>query len=212
MDELPFKIHRRNPKVIYVNEDVDIPMVVKEDRMGTNTLTYKGKIYTFQKNIPKSDLEHEKAHCEAEPSKVVSNKGVVAWLEDEIRADLLTYKETGKPERILDRLNSRASDVRIYHMDGHYNYYEQTKHTLGHIEDVYRKYWDYLPDQWKKDYVRFMSHSGHKLDRLRSEGKNCNPPKDYHVRWLRKGDYDVKRKRVVHGRDKVTGFIVKEVK
>jgi hypothetical protein len=215
MEALPFKVHRRNPKVIYVGKDVEVPTPIREDRMGANALTYKGKIYSFQKNLPKSDLEHEEAHCRAEPSHVISNKGVVAWLEDEVRADLLTYKETGKPERIFDRLNSRASDARVYHLQDQgvsYNYYEQTKHALIHIEEVYRKYWDYLPDQWKKDYVKFMSYSGKKLERLRQEGKNCNPPKDYYVRWLKNGDYDVGKKRVVKGRDEITGFVVRKVK
>jgi hypothetical protein len=214
MEQLPFKIHNRKPKVIYVGKDVEVPPIVEKERMGTDALVYKGNIYTFQKKIPVETLEHEKAHCRAEPSHVVSPKGVVAWLDDEVRADLLTYKETGRPERIFDRLNSRASDARVYHLqDGvNYNYYEQTKHTLEHIEEIYRKYWDYLPDQWKKDYVKFMEHSGKKLERLRLEGKNCNPPKDYYVRWLRKGDYDVKKKRVYGKRDEVTGFVVRKVR
>ena len=212
MDKLPFKIINKNPEVIHVDRDTEVPSIVREERMGTDALTYEGKIYSFEKELPVETLNHEKAHVRAEPSKIVSNKGVVAWLDDEVRADLLTYKETGQPARIFDRLNSRACDARIYHLDGHYNFYEQTKHTLGHIEDVYRKYWDYLPNQWKKDYAKFMSYSGRKLERLRSEGKNCNPPKDYYVRWLRNGDYDVKKRRVVKRRDEITGFITKGVK
>lgn len=215
MDKLPFKVHKSNPKVVYVDKDVEVPDIVNEDRMGTDALTYEGTIYTFQKKTPYDILEHEKAHCRAEPSRVVSNKGVSTWLDDEVRADLLTYKETGKPERIFDRLNSRACDARIYHLNSDvtdYNFYEQTKHTLGHIEDVYRKYWSYLPNQWKKDYAKFMEYSGRKLERLRAEGKNCNPPKDYYIRWLRNGDYDVKKKRIVKKRDEITGFIVKGVK
>lgn len=213
--ELPFKVRNKNPEVIYVTKDIVVPEIVRSERMGTNALTYKGKVYSFRKRLPVEILEHEKAHVRAEPSRVISNKGVVAWLEDELRADLLTYKETGQPSRIFDRLNSRACDVRIYHLNSDvvdYNFYEQTKHTLGHIEDVYRKYWAYLPPQWKKDYVKFVECSQRKLERLRLEGKNCNPPKDYYVRWLRNGDYEVKKKRVVKRRDEVTGFIVREAK
>lgn len=215
MDTLPFKVRNRKPQVIYVDKDVEVPSVVKKERMGTDALSYNGKVYSFKKQLPVETLEHEEAHFKVEPSRVVSNKGVVAWLEDEVRADLLTYKETGKPERIFDRLNSRACDARIYHLNSDvvdYNFYEQTKHTLGHIEDVYRKYWSYLPPQWKKDYVKFIEYSQRKLEKLRLQGRNCNPPKDYYVRWLRNGDYEVKKKRIVKGRDKITGFIVKEAK
>jgi hypothetical protein len=215
MEQLPFKLRKHEPEVILVNKDTDVPSIVIKERMGTDALTYKGKIYSFKKKLPIETLEHEKAHCRAEPSRVVSHKGVVSWLEDEVRADLLTYKETGRPERIFDRLNSRACDARIYHLEDEsvsYNYYEQSKHALIHIEEVYRKYWDYLPDRWKKDYVRFMEHSGKRLEKLRLQGKNMNPPRDYYVRWLRNGDYAVSKKKVTNGRDEITGFITKKVK
>jgi len=216
MDNLPFKINKKEPEIIYVDSEAIVPKIVKEDRLGTNALTYHGKIYAFHKKLPKDVIDHEKAHCEAESSSEISPKGIKAWLEDEVRADLLTYKETGRPERIYDRLHSRASDARLYHMDSDvkswYNYYDQTKHALEHIEIVYRKYWDYLPAQWKKDYGKFMEQSGRKLERLRKEGKNWNPSKDYTVRRSRIGDYDVSKKRTVYRRDRNTGFVVRGVK
>lgn len=217
MEQLPFKVRNRKSQIIYVDKSVDVPAFVKANRMGTNALVYKGKVYIFHKRVPKNVLDHEIAHVRAAKSSAISPKGVVAFLEDEVRADLLTYKETGKPERIYDRLHSRASDARVYHIQGRdlgisYNYYEQTKHALGHIEDVYKKYWTYLPERWKKDYVKFVEYSHRKLEKLRLQGKNCNPPRDYYVRWLKNGDYDVKKRRVIKKRDEVTGFIVKGVK
>ena len=216
MSELPFKVRNKEPQVILVKRDTKVPAVVRNERFGTNALTYKGKVYVFNKNVPKKVLDHEKSHCSAEKSHVVSPKGVMAWLEDELRADLVTYQKSGEPERIYDRLNSRASDARMYHMDGDthdwYNYYEQSKHSVEHIERVYRKYWDYLPSQWKKDYIKFIEHSYQKLGKLREQGRNCNPPKDYCVRRFPSGNYDVKKKRVIRKRDSVTGFMVKGVK
>lgn len=211
MEQLPFRVKNCEPQIIYVG-DTEVPKKVREERMGTNALVYRGKIYKFNKRIPKDVIEHEKAHCRAEKSDIISPKGVMAWLDDEVRADLLTYKETGRPERIYDRLQSRASDARVYHMDGvDFNYYQQTKHALEHIERAYQKYWDVLPEQWKRDYVRFMEYSGKRLGKLRLQ-RQGNPPRDYYLRWLKNGDYEVGKKKVVNGRDEVTGFVTKRVK
>lgn len=215
MDTLPFKVRKKNPEVIYVTKDTILPKAVVEDRLNADALNYRGKIYLFKKRIPKYTMEHEKSHVELGETKPRTPKGVVAWLEDEVKADLLTYQKTGEPKHIYDRMESRACDVRMYHLDSkvvNYNYYEQTKHTVGHMEDAYRKYWTYLPEAWKKDVVKFLEISQRNLEKMRLQGKNLNPPKDYYLRWLKGGDYEVTRPKIVKKRDDVTGFIVKGVK
>lgn len=215
MDKLPFKVRKVEPEVIHVDKSTVLPKAVEEGRLGSTAVMYKGKIYAFSKNLPKRSIEHEKAHVQIVNSRIKSPKGVVALLDDEVKADLLTYQRTGYPKNIYNYINSRAVDARAYHLednDSKYNFYEQNKHILGHIEEVYKRYWQYLPEQWKKDYYRWMNETQRGLSQMQRVGKNTNPPGDYQIKKFKSGDYDVHKKKVVKKRDEITGFIVKGVK
>jgi len=217
MNELPFKVRKREPEIIQVDKSTALPKEVEEGRLGSTAVMYKGKIYAFSKRLPKQSIEHEKAHVQIVNSKLKSPKGIVAWLDDEVKADLLTYQRTGEPKSITNYLNSRAIDARYYHLEtdikqGYkYNLYEQNRHILGHIEEAYKRYWDYLPEQWEKDYKKWMDSMQRGLESDRRLGKNVNPPGDYQVKKFKAGGYDVHKRKVVKKRDKVTGFIVKSV-
>jgi len=214
MEQLPFKVRRKEPEVIYVGKDTVVPRAVREGRLGSTAVMYNGKVYAFSKNLPKRSIEHEKAHVQIVNSKLKSPKGVVAQLDDEVKADLLTYQRTGEPKSIYNYMNSRAIDARLYHLsddDDKYNIYEHNKHILGHMKEVYQRYWQYLPEQWKKDYYKWVNETQRGLGQMQRAGKNTNPPGDYQVKRFKTGDYDVHKKRVVKKRDKITGFIVKGV-
>jgi len=213
MEQLPFKVRKKNPEVIYVGNNTDVPEVVRKDRMGADAATYKGKIYLFKKNVPKSTMEHEVAHTMIVQDKTKSPKGVVSWLDDEVKADIYTWHKYGFPSSIYNNLHARARDVNVYHMSNEkYNHYEHTKHTLEHMDRVYKKYWEYIPEQWKKDYLKFSAYGNRMLSKWQRLGKNTNPSGDYFLRKNRIGEWKTVNKKVVRKRDKITGFIVKGVK
>lgn len=217
MDKLPFKVRKVNPEVIQVGKDTNVPGRIRFQRLGTDALADNGKIYLFHKNIPKETMEHEVAHVVIPKERIKTPKGVTAWLDDEVKADIYTYYKYGHPKSIAVYLNSRAMDARLHHMDDElaerYNYYELTKHTLEHIERVYKKYWDYLPEQWKKDYIKFIDYTEGRLKKFRETGQNTNPPYDYTAKARKgSGSYKIKKNKIIKKRDEITGFIVKGVK
>ena len=89
MQKLPFKIRSVNPKIVHVTSNVSIPDAVKDDRQGAAAIFYRGKIYTFRKNLPKHVIEHEKAHAQITDDKTKTPTGSTAWLNNEIAADIL---------------------------------------------------------------------------------------------------------------------------
>ena len=217
MEQLPFRVRKKEPEVIYVGKDTDIPAKIRFNRMGADALADDGKIYLFQKKTSRDVLEHEKAHIVIAKDKTKTPKGVTAWLDDEVKADLYTYYHYGHPKHIYWYLHSRSMDARLHHMDDEiaekHNYYELTKHTLEHMEKVYKKYWDYLPEPWKKDYYKFVDYTEGRLAKFRKWGRKYNPPLDFTTKITNRktGEYGIKQNKVVKKRDKITGFIVKGV-
>lgn len=198
---VPFKVNTRKIEIVQVDKDTDVPKGVREGRWGEEAVTYKGKIYLFKKNPSKYTLEHEKAHVIIKKEDNPTLTGVTAELDDEVKADLYTYHKIGKPQSISKHLHSRAGDTMMTHMvfdkGKKYNYYQQTKHMLYHIQKVYKKYWEYLPEQWKKDYNDFVTKVEKALSRSKILRRNTNPPGDYVIDKLRDGSYDIKRVKVI---------------
>jgi hypothetical protein len=197
--KLPFKLRKVEPKIIYVDRN-DKTSKQKEDWGEGAHVGFDNKIYVFEKNPSKYTLEHEKAHVLIKSEEVPTYTGVAQLLDDEIKADLYTYYKMGQPKSISKHLYSRAGDAIMHHSmadkEKKYNYYHQIKHMLYHIQKVYKKHWDYLPEQWKKDYNGFVISVQQSLEKQKKEGKDTNPPKDYTVGRLKGGGYDIKRARV----------------
>lgn len=217
-NKLPFNVRNIRPEVILVSEttEAQIPKDVNEGRMGCPMVTYKGKIYVFRKDLPKFAMQHEMAHVQIPKDKTRSPKGVIAWLDDEVKADLLTYQKTGQPESIKDYLRSRYEDARFYHLvndriEGKYNTYEHGIHSVNHIERAYKKYWEYLPEQWKKDYREFMGCVDNLKRHAKDKGYCMNPPIDFDIYKTRTGQRMIKRKKVVRKPDRITGFMTRQV-
>lgn len=195
--QLPFKIRSVKPEIIQVDKNTVVPNGVREGRWGEEAVTYKGKIYLFRKSVPKYTIEHEKAHVAIKREDNPTLTGVTAELDDEVKADLYTYQKMGKPQSISAHLHSRAGDAMATHMifdkEKRYNYYQQISHMLYHIKKVYKKYWEYMPEQWKKDYDDFANKVEKSLAKQRVECANRNPSNDYAMGRLKSGGYDIKR-------------------
>lgn len=214
--KLPFKVRNIEPEVVVVSETTKmLPKDVMAGRLGCPMVVYKGKVYVYRKNMPKFSMEHEKAHTQIEKDKTKSPKGVISWLDDEIKADLLTYQKTGQPKSISGYLNARFDDARYYHLandyDGRHNTYEHSLHSVSHLERAYKKYWEYLPEQWKRDYREFMNKIDDLKEQSKRKGYHVNPVCDFDIYKTRTGQRIIKRKKVIRKPDRITGFLTRQV-
>jgi hypothetical protein len=214
MRKLPFKIRSANPEIVHVTSGANVPDAVKNDRQGAVALYYKGKIYTFRKNLPKHVIEHEKAHAQITDDKTKTPTGSTAWLNNEIAADILTYKRTGKPEHIKDYIWSRLKELGYYHsMDDifarKFNRYQVNSHAVAHLLKAYYKYYDFLPEAWQNDVDKFQREAERLLASMRKRGYHQRPGGDYFIKHRhRDGSFDVNYRRVIRKRDDITGLFV----
>ena len=209
---LPFKVRKSNPEVIHVKNDTDMPYTVRNDRLGSDALVHKGKIYKFKLNLPKWVMEHEISHTQIPNDKTKSPLHSTAWLNDEIAADLLTYQKTGYPKSIKEFINSRAMDLFYIHLsnnvEGKYNKYETREHVIHHIRKAYHKYWEYLPAQWKKDVDNFFKQYEKWHLKYLERGEHLRPAGDFRLERNHTGDYKIHKRRIVRKRDEMTGFMM----
>lgn len=210
--KLPFKIRYVNPEIVQVSSGIYVPNAVKGDRQGAVAIFHRGKIYAFRKNLPRHVLEHEKAHAQITDDKTKTPTGSTAWINNEIKADILTYKRTGKPEHIRDYIWSRVRSLGLYHTNDDaskkFNRYQINSHTVYHILKAYNKYYEYLPTAWQDDVDKFKKEAEGLLETWRRRGYHLRPGGDYYlVHNKRDGDFDVKYRRLVKKRDPVTGFM-----
>jgi len=205
MENLSFKVSKKEPEVIYVTKETKLPNALKEN-LGSQGIAYRGKVYLFRKSLPKYVVEHEKAHIAIGDVNKSTWGGTTHWLDDEVKADLVTYHKVKQPHSIAKRINDLAGDVIFYHSTSDekkkYNYYELIGHMLIHIKKIYTKYWDYLPNQWKDDYKGFISTVEKSLQKQRMEGKDKNPSHDYIVGRLKNGGYNIQMAKVVKKKGK----------
>lgn len=210
---LPFRVRKTNPEVIHVKKGVDVPGTVKYDRLGSDAMVHRGKIYKFKSNLPKWVLEHEIAHTQISDDKTKSPLNTTSFLNNEIAADLLTYQRTGYPKSIKGFINSRASDLFYIHLsnnvDGKYNKYETREHVVWHMRKAYEKYWAYLPAQWKRDVDNFFARYEKWHEKYIARGEHLRPAGDFHLERNRIGDYKIHKRRVVRKKDEITGFIIR---
>ena len=214
MNKLPFKVRSVNPEIVHVTPGIEVPDAVRNDRQGAVALFYKGKIYTFRKNLPKHVLEHEKAHAQITDDKTKTPTGSTAWLNDEIAADILTYKRTGKPEHIKDYIWSRLKELGYFHSiddiaQRKFNRYQVNSHAVAHLLKAYNKYYEFLPIAWQNDVDKFKKEAERLLASMRKRGYHQRPGGDYYLKHKsRDGSFDVKYRRVTRKRDGVTGLFV----
>jgi hypothetical protein len=218
MIDLPFKVTKRKPQIIYAVGKKDIPEVVKEGRLGNDALYYRGKIYTYRKNLPKHVIEHEIAHTQIRNEKIKTPHMVVAYLDDEVKADLLTYQRTGKPKSLYpEYFDSRLEDAMYYHTDNNsgegnkYNKYETLQHSFEHLRKAYNKYYKYMPEQWQKDWDKYEKEVELDLAKHRKREFHLRPAGDYEIQRSKSGYPRLIHKKVVRKKDPMTGFLVQKV-
>jgi hypothetical protein len=210
--DLPFKVRSVKPEIIHVTSNTKLPEDVKQGRHGSVAIFYKGKIYTFRKNLPKYMIEHEIAHAQITDDKTKTKTGSTAWLNDEIAADILAHRRTGKPEHIQPYMFSRLKDLGYYHTvnddDKKYNRYEVNSHAVAHLMKAYARYYDYLPKEWQDDVDNFKKLAEKELAAMRAKGLHQRPGGDFYIQRSRSGDFKARARRVSKKIDPVTGFMV----
>jgi hypothetical protein len=212
--KLPFRVRKTSPEIIHVKKDTEVPESVKHDRLGSAAMVHRGKIYKFKSKLPKWVIEHEISHTQIPNDKTKSPLSSTAWINDEIAADLLTYQKTGYPKSIKEFINSRAMDMFYIHLGnnagGKYNKYEIREHVVWHMKKAYQKFWDYLPEQWKKDVNDFFKRYDIWHEKYLSRGEHLRPAGDFALTRSKTGDYKIHKRRVVRQRDEMTGFVMRK--
>jgi len=214
MYDLPFKVRKHEAPVIYASKE-EIPERVRSVRLGNDALVYKGKIYVFRKDIPKYAMEHEKAHIHIPSSKLKTPHMATGYIDDEVKADLLTFQRTGKPKSLYpDYFDSRLEDLVYVHTNNDtgegnkYNLYETYAHCYDTLKRIYYKYWNYLPEQWKEDWNKYKNSVESDLDYRLYKGEHMRPPGDYKIQLSRSRIPVIRKRRVIRQPDRMTGFMI----
>lgn len=160
---LPFRINEGiNPEIVPYNK---VPK--KKLLSGWNSGSpawyddESKKVYLLIEKPSRFVITHEIAHAQIPNVKVgeSDDSKAKAMLEDEIKAFLLTYKRIGVPKSFYDKFNSLQHELSaVYTSQDNpwkYNFCEIMLKERDVYDKVIKKYWSYLPEQWKVDWKRF---------------------------------------------------------
>lgn len=152
----PFKVKRYDrPKIVYKKKrppSVEVGVVAEY-----SPITHIVEVY--HKRPSKFDIEHEVAHYQLLDRRKVAEMSLRDEIEEEIKADIIASTRAPLPKDYLPILRGHASSAMGKLQDWEVARHIKAKKVFGFIERAIKKYWKWLPTQWKKPFQTFVQQS-----------------------------------------------------
>lgn len=162
--KLPFRpIRNDTPRIVFTRK----PIGAKgQDTYGhfdsiDNVVRIDKKLIKKNKSDFNHTIQHEIAHYQLHDRRYGDELGLIKSLDGELRVDLLVYKRTGGPEHYTDRIGGIWAQGHDLLSSWKVSHYQKSLRVMSAINKAFRHYWDYLPKEWKSDYLKWQKMIRH---------------------------------------------------